>query len=103
MLSGSREVAMPKTDAPRQTETPAEAKFRAKFELGLEQHQQGKLADAERTYGEILQQQPNHFDALHMLGVIALQTRRTEQAIELIRKAIGLNANVASAHSNLGS
>src|SRR5204863_18857 len=48
-------------------------------------------------------QQPNYFGALHLLGVIALQTRRTERAVELIGRAIGLNAKVAAAHSNLGN
>ena len=37
-----------------------------------------------------------------MLGVIALQTRHTQRAVELIGKAIDLNANVAAAHTNLG-
>jgi protein O-GlcNAc transferase len=77
--------------------------LQAKFIQGLTLHQQGKLADAERIYGEILQHQPSHFDALHLLGVIAYQTRRTERAVELISKAISLNANVADAHSNLGN
>jgi protein O-GlcNAc transferase len=73
------------------------------FNRGLAMHQQGRLADAERIYKEILLRQPNHFDALHLLGVVAKQTRQTERAVELIRKAIGLNANVAVAHSNLGA
>ena len=46
---------------------------------GMALHRQGKLADAERCYGEMLQRQPDHFDALHLLGVIARQTRRTER------------------------
>jgi tetratricopeptide (TPR) repeat protein len=76
--------------------------LRAKFEHGIELHQQGKLADAERIYQDVLRRQPNHFDALHMLGVIAINARHLEQGVDLIRKAIGLNANVAAAHSNLG-
>ena len=39
--------------------------LQAKFNQAVGLHQRGKLADAERMYGEILQQQPNHFDALH--------------------------------------
>ena len=77
--------------------------LQAKFKQGVALHQQGKLAEAERIYEDVLRQQPNHFDALHLLGVIALQTRRTERAVELIRRAIGLNAKVADAHSNLGN
>jgi len=86
-----------------QAQNPTTAALQAKFKEGLALHQQGKLADAERIYEEVLQRQPNHFDALHLLGVIARQTGRPERAVELIRKAIGLNAKVAAAHSNLGN
>ena len=77
--------------------------LQAKLKHGLALHQQGKLADAEHVYREVLQQQPNNFDALHLLGVIAHQVRQTERAVELIGKAIALNAKIAVAHSNLGN
>ncbi len=94
---------MPETSgAQPQAQKPAAAALQAKFTQALAWHQQGLLADAERVYREILQRQPNHFDALHLLGVIALQTRDTARAAELIGKAIELNANIATAHSNLG-
>jgi protein O-GlcNAc transferase len=70
---------------------------------GLVLHQTGKLDDAERLYAKILQLQPDHFHAMHLLGVASLQMQRPERGVELIRKAIELNANVASAHSNLGN
>jgi protein O-GlcNAc transferase len=76
--------------------------LQSRFREGMALHRQGDLAAAERIYREVLDQQPQHFDSLHMLGVIALQTRRTERGIELIRKAIGLNEKVAAAHNNLG-
>ena len=76
--------------------------LQSRFRQGLALHRQGELTAAERIYREVLEQQPRHFDSLHMLGVIALQTRRAERGIELIRKAIGLNENVAAAHNNLG-
>jgi len=95
---------MPKRNCARpQAQKPDTIALQAKFKRGLARHQKGKLADAERIYGEVLHLQPNHFGALHLLGVIALQTRRTERGVELIRKAIGLNAKVAAAHSNLGN
>ncbi len=73
-----------------------------KFNQGVALHQQGRLAEAEHIFVDVLQQQPDHFDALYLLGVIALQTQRTEQAIELIGKAISLNGSVAVAHNTLG-
>ena len=85
-----------------QAKKPVPATLQVKFQQGLALHQQGKLADAEKFYQEVIQLEPRHFDAQHMLGVIALQTRRTQRGVEIIAKAIELNPNVAAAHSNLG-
>ena len=94
---------MPETgEVQPQAQNPAAVALQARFERAIALHQQGKLADAERIYREILRQQPQHFGALHRLGVIALQARHTERAVELIGKAIALNPSVAAAHSNLG-
>jgi len=79
------------------------ASVQAKFQQGLSLHQQGRLIEAEHFYKEVLQHTPTHFDALHLLGVLALQTRRTKSGIELIAEAIKLNPNSAGAHSNLGN
>ena len=81
---------------------PFSAAIQAKFQQAMALHQQGRFVEAERAYQEILQQEPTHTGALHLLGVVALQTRRTQRAVELIAKAIRLNPNVAPAHSNLG-
>ncbi len=85
-----------------QARKPFAATTQAKFDKGLRLHQQGKLSDAEQLYEKVLQHNPAHFDALHHLGVIALQTGRTQQGVELIVKAITLNPNIAAAHSHLG-
>ena len=63
---------------------------------------QSKFADVERVCREILDQEPAHFDALHLLGVAALKSGQTRRGIELITKAIALNASIPGAHSNLG-
>ena len=74
-----------------------------KFRQGVALHQQGRFAEAEQIYREVLQQEPGAFEAMHLLGVIALQTRKSEQAVELIGKAVTLNPAVPTAHCNLGS
>jgi protein O-GlcNAc transferase len=66
-------------------------------------HQSGRLAEAERLYGEILHDHPKHADALHFLGILAHQTTRHELAVELIGRAIALNARVPAFHNNLGN
>ena len=73
-----------------------------RFEEGFALHRQGRLADAERVYAEVLRMAPRHFGALHSLGVIGLQTRQYERAVELLSKAISVDRKYAPAHNNLG-
>ena len=65
-------------------------------------HQQGRLAEAERLYDEVLQHEPGHFDALHLLGIVALQTRRTQRGVDLIKNALRFNSSDAAAYNDLG-
>jgi len=73
------------------------------FARALASHQAGDLAQARRGYLEILRSSPRHFDAKHLLGVVAYQQGEHEQAVKLIREALLLSPRVASAHNNLGS
>lgn len=65
-------------------------------------HQGGNLAGAQALYGEILDRQPGHFDALHLLGVLRHQEGRNGEAHELIAAACRINPNSPEALSNLG-
>jgi predicted O-linked N-acetylglucosamine transferase (SPINDLY family) len=73
------------------------------FSRALACHQAGDLVQARRGYLEILRSSPRHFDAKHLLGVIAHQQGEHEQAVKLIREALLLSPRIASAHNNLGS
>ncbi|MGO9110211.1 MAG: tetratricopeptide repeat protein, partial [Thermoguttaceae bacterium] len=68
----------------------------------MQHHQGGRLQAAEQIYRQILAVQPNHADALHLLGVIASQAGNHKVAVEYIRRAIGLNRTEAAFHNNLG-
>jgi len=72
------------------------------FDLALQRHQAGRLAEAEALYRQILAVQPNHPGALHLLGVIAHQAGRHGLAVDWIRQAIDLAPNNPDAYSNLG-
>ena len=72
------------------------------LQIAMLHHQAGRLAEADGLYRQILAVQPNHADALHLLGVIAHQAGRHEVAVDLIRQAIVLNPNDPAAHANLG-
>jgi tetratricopeptide (TPR) repeat protein len=73
------------------------------FGTAFQLHQQGRLAEAELRYRQVLDQDSRHADSLHLLGTLAHQTGRNEMAVELIRKAIAVNKRQAAYHSNLGT
>ena len=59
--------------------------------LAISHHNAGRLAEAEAIYRRILSGDPNHRDALHLLGILAGQSGRPRIAVELITKAIALS------------
>jgi len=66
-------------------------------------HQAGRFQEAEALYRQILAAAPRHFDAQHLLGVVALQTSRLDEAEQLLSAALTLNPKFAAAHNNLGN
>ena len=70
---------------------------------GMAHHNAGRLAEAEAAYREVLAAAPQQPDALHLMGVIALQVGKAEVAAGLIAEAIRFQDRNAVYHSNLGS
>lgn len=64
-------------------------------------HKQGKLMQAEAAYKDILKVEPRHFDALHYLGLVALQRGQTEQGVDLVGQALAIDGNHTAALGNL--
>ena len=71
------------------------------LDQALALHRAGDLVRAKTQYIAILRRQPDHFDALHLLGVVALQSQNAAAAVGLIKLAIGLAPDVSDFHSNL--
>jgi tetratricopeptide (TPR) repeat protein len=68
-----------------------------------EQHQaSGNLQQADQILRQILQAQPKHALALHLLGIITHQSGNTELATQLITQAIDIRPDMALFHSNIG-
>jgi len=68
----------------------------------IEKHQLGLLEEAKLLYQQILRDFPSNADALHLLGIIHLQSGNVQDAISLINRAIKLSPNVPEYYSNLG-
>jgi predicted O-linked N-acetylglucosamine transferase (SPINDLY family) len=70
----------------------------SKLQEAIALHQRGHLEQAQRLYAEILSEEPRHFKALHLFGVIAAQTGNPAQALHYINQALQVNPQDASAH-----
>ena len=77
------------------------SKAEQRFAEALTLHQRGQLAEAERLYRQVITRQPDHLDALNLLGVLALQSGRNQEAIDLIARALANNDRVADFHNNI--
>jgi len=73
------------------------------LQAAIAHHQAGQLDQAERLYRKLLDRTPDHPDALHLLGVIAIARGRHERAIQLIGRALHIMPGFADAHVNLGN
>ena len=73
------------------------------IQQALGAQQAGDLARAESLYHEVLRLHPSQPDALHLLGLIAHHRGRSDDAIQLIRRAITGAPRIAPFHNNLAN
>ncbi|HZQ60243.1 MAG TPA: hypothetical protein VFC24_02780, partial [Casimicrobiaceae bacterium] len=69
---------------------------------GLANQRRGELAGAERCYRLVLTQQPQDFDALYRMGVLALQCGNAQGAVHYLARAQDVRPLDADGFYNLG-
>jgi hypothetical protein len=90
----------PREPAPEGTTA---VQVRAFLTLAMAKHREGQLAEAEQMYRQVLRWQPDNPDAYHLLGLLAGQLSRFDDALALFEHAIALNPAVPEYHANLGN
>lgn len=73
------------------------------FASAKEYHQQGILDNADKLYQKVLANDPTHFDALQLLGLLKQQQGQHNIAIELLNRAITINPNFYAVYVNLAA
>lgn len=73
------------------------------LQTAWQHHQQGNLTLAEELYRQVLAVHPTQADALHLLGVVHLQTGRQVEAVEQIEQAIAANGTNPIYYNHLGA
>lgn len=64
------------------------------LQKGIAAHKEGKLLEAERIYHAILQSQPDHPDANHNLGLLAVSSNKFDNALTFFETALKANKRV---------
>ena len=79
------------------------------IQAALGEQKAGRLEEAKALYEGILEERPDHPDALHLLGVISLQTGDPEGGLDYMRRAwalvpddVQIGLNLAGALKSLG-
>jgi tetratricopeptide (TPR) repeat protein len=62
-----------------------------------------EYAEAERCCLTLIEQDPRHFDALHLLGVVHLDRKRSADAVEYLTRAVRERPDDAQVHYHLGT
>ncbi len=86
---------------PTQIIPPSSLNIEQSIQLASQLQGAGRLPEAESLLQQVLQKDPKHANALHLLGLIAHQSGNPIRAIELVKAAIAAKSDVALFHSNL--
>ena len=74
--------------------TDAQLDIKDAFDKAIEAHKAGKAQEADRYYTAVLKAQPNHPDANHNMGVLAVGIGKVQEALPFFKKAIEANPNI---------
>jgi tetratricopeptide (TPR) repeat protein len=67
----------------------------------FQMQKQGNLPEAERLYRQVLDQEVDNIHALNLLGVLCVNSDRSEEAIKLIKRALRIRPDDPQALANL--
>ncbi len=72
------------------------------LQSAIEHQTAGRFAEAEVLYRQILAAVPTNFDAVHLLGTLAYQKNRMQEAIDLLSRALKIDPKSAVCRMRLG-
>jgi tetratricopeptide (TPR) repeat protein len=82
---------------------PGRNDLREVLTVALEHQRAGHLTEAERIYQRVLAVEPEQPDALHLLGVLALNRHHAPEAVTLLERAITAAPHAAAIHNALAT
>ena len=64
------------------------------LQKGVEAHKAGKVQEADQYYTAVLNSQPNHPDANHNMGVLAVGVGQVDKSLPFFKKALEVNSTI---------
>jgi len=86
----------------KNTPTKLALRVSEKLSEAVSLQNQGRLQEARDIYAEILKIDPKNFNALNLLGVVAVHFNELIQAVDFFSRAIKINPHSSSCYSNRG-
>jgi protein O-GlcNAc transferase len=86
-----------------QTGMAASAKTDESFARATQEHRCGHLRKAAKLYADVLRHAPRHTQALHMLGMVQIQSGELNGGIDLVRRSLALAEGQPAAWCTLGN
>ena len=77
--------------------------FSQLLKKGFIYHQSGDLRRTEKIYNQILNKDPDDFNALQLKATLLYQNKKYEEALNFFDVAIKINTNFALLHKNRGN
>jgi len=87
-------------NAPHQNRAKSQQQNPTQFPIALSLHNAGQLDQAAVIYDKILQDNPKHFDALQLKGVLEIQRNNWEIALKYLERALLLNNGIPFVYFN---
>ena len=72
------------------------------IQQAIASHRAGRFADAESSLRQVLAIDASNADALYLLGMLAIQTKRPVDAVEFLSRAVTVRPEAAEYRANLG-
>ena len=81
----------------------ARATIAALFNAALSYHRNGRLAEAQLLYGQLLAIEPRHLRSLHNLGNILREMNRLGEAVTCYEGVLAVSPKLVETRSNLAA
>lgn len=72
------------------------------FNAAIREAEKGNFEGAKRLYFKILEEKPDHIEALNNLGIIEMSYGNTKEALSYYRKILEISPDYSKAYNNMG-